>query len=125
MAESNLGCSVRERITSSLGRQRATGNRESYQERQIRLQDAPRTTQPSVHLDNAILPGRRVKRILDVAFTDDAQVSDNLQGSRAEHMVFVIREGLGRRDDDGVTGVGAEGVEILHVAANDSVLGRA
>ena len=40
-------------------------------------------------------------------------------------MIFVIREGLGRRDDDGVTGVGAEGVEILHVAANDSVLGRA
>ena len=89
------------------------------------MRDAPRTTQPSVQLDNAILPGRRVKRIPDVAFADDALVSNNLQGSRAEHMVFVIREGLGRRDDDRVAGVGAERVKILHVAANDSVLGRA
>jgi hypothetical protein len=57
-----------------------------------------------------------------VAFTDDTNVSDNLDSSRSEHVVLVVREGLGWSDDDRVTSMRAQWVEVLHVAADDSVL---
>ena len=49
-------------------------------------------------------------------------MSNNLESSRAKHVVFVIREGLGGGDDNGISGVCAERVEVFHVTANDSVL---
>jgi hypothetical protein len=56
--------------------------------------------------------------------SDDSDVSNDLDGSRPEHVVLIVREGLGRSDDDRISGVRAERVEVLHVAADDSVLSR-
>jgi hypothetical protein len=39
-------------------------------------------------------------------------------------MVLIIGKGLGRGDDDRISGMRAEWVEILHVAANNCVLDR-
>ena len=49
---------------------------------------------------------------------------DDLESSRPEHVVLVIWQSLRGRDDDRVTGVRAKRVEVLHVAADDSVLAR-
>lgn len=48
---------------------------------------------------------------------------DNLDGSGSEHVVFLVGQRLGGRDDDRVTCMCAERVKVFHVAANDGVLG--
>ena len=57
-----------------------------------------------------------------IAFSDDTDMSDDLDSGRSEHMVFVIRESLRRRDNDRVTGMCAQRVKVLHIAADDGVL---
>ena len=46
----------------------------------------------------------------------------HLERGGAQHVVLVVGERLGGRDDDGVAGVRPERVEVLHVAADDRVL---
>ena len=72
--------------------------------------------QPRVHFDDAVLQGGWVKSVLDVALPNDAQMPDDVNGRGAEHVVLFVAEGLRRGDDDGVAGVHAERVEVLHVA---------
>jgi len=49
-------------------------------------------------------------------------MSDNLDGSTPQHMVFLIRQSLRGRNDDGVTSVRSKRIKVLHVATNDRVL---
>ena len=58
----------------------------------------------------------------DVALSYDSNVSNDLNGSTPQHVVFLIRQSLRGRDDDGVPGVRPERIKVLHVAANDRVL---
>ena len=55
------------------------------------MRGVPGATKPSVHFDNAVLPRSRVEGILDVAFADNAQVPNDFEGRRPEHMVLVVR----------------------------------
>ena len=77
------------------------------------LGDVPRPTETRIDLDDAVLPPRRVERKLDVTLTNDAKMPDNLEGSRPKHVILVVRERLRRRDDDGVSGMDAQRVEVL------------
>ena len=49
-------------------------------------------------------------------------MADNLDGEGTEFMVFAVGECLRWSDDDALTRMDAEGVEILHVADGDAVV---
>ncbi len=88
-----------------------------------------------VHLDDVVRRGRGVLVLpggdlrprrqgeLDVAAALDAQGADDAQAGRAQHLVLLVGEGLAGRDHDAVAGVDAHGVEVLHVADGDAVVG--
>lgn len=50
---------------------------------------------------------------LDVALSNDAEVADDIDGGGPEHVVVGIRERLRRSDDNGVSRVDTERVEVL------------
>mmetsp|Transcript_72066 Transcript_72066/g.203447 ORF Transcript_72066/g.203447 Transcript_72066/m.203447 type:complete len:1095 (-) Transcript_72066:280-3564(-) len=103
-AECELGRDVSQRVTGRLGCQCTASG------------------QTGIHLDDAELLAQRVDGVLDVALADDAQVTNHLESALAKPEVFVVRERLRRGDDNGVAGVGADGVEVLHVADGDAVV---
>ena len=74
---------------------------------------------PGVYLDEVILEGIGIQRKLDVAAALNAKRPDELQGRIPEHVVFLVGQGLGRADHDGVAGVDAHGIQVLHVADGD------
>ncbi|GKT92902.1 LOW QUALITY PROTEIN: hypothetical protein Ct61P_10752 [Colletotrichum tofieldiae] len=80
--------------------------------------------QSGVDLDNAVLPGKGVQGILDVALSDNTQVADDVDSRGTKHVVVFVGQGLRRSNNDGVTGVNAERVEVLHVAHRDAVVLR-
>ena len=48
-------------------------------------------------------------------------MGDDVQGGGAEHLELLVRQGLGGRHHDGVAGVDAHRVEVLHGADGDDV----
>jgi hypothetical protein len=46
---------------------------------------------PSVHFNDAIFSGVRVERVLDIAFTNDTQMPDNLKSSTSKHVILIVR----------------------------------
>ncbi|ROV99906.1 hypothetical protein VMCG_06224 [Cytospora schulzeri] len=60
--------------------------------------------------------------ILDVALADDAQVANNLDGCGTEHVVLLVTQSLTGRNDNGVSSVDSERVEVLHVADSNAVV---
>ena len=88
----------------------------------LELLGLPGPTQTSVDLDDTVLAASRVERVLNVALSDDTKMPDDLEGGSTEHVVFVVRESLRRRNNNRVTSVRSERVKVLHVAANDCVL---
>ena len=50
---------------------------------------------------------------MDVAFSDDTEVPDDIDGCCSEHVVVGVREGLGRRNNDGISSVDTEGIKVL------------
>jgi hypothetical protein len=77
---------------------------------------------PGIDFDDAIFLGVGVQRVLNVTFSDDTQVPNDLESSRAKHMVFIIRKGLGGGNDDRISSVCTKRVKVFHVTADDSVL---
>ena len=72
-----------------------------------------------VDLNEVVVEGLGVKRKLDVAAALDLQRADDLERAVAEHVVFVVGQGLRGGDDDRVTGVDADRVDVLHRADGD------
>ena len=77
-----------------------------------------RAREAGVDFDDAVLLRGGVERVLDVALAYDAEVADDVHGGRAEHVVVRVGEGLRGRDDDGVSRMDAQGVEVLSVRQN-------
>ena len=77
---------------------------------------------PGVDLDDAVVAVLGMEGVLDIAFADDAQVADGLEGDLPQHVVFGVGQRLGRGDDDALARVDAHGVEVLHVADGDAVV---
>ena len=103
--EGDLGRDLRDGVTGGLGGQRGGPG------------DA------GVHFDDGIFKGVRVQRELTVAAADDVEGGDDVQGRGPEHLVLFVRQGLGGCHDDGVAGVDADRVEVLHGADRDDVAG--
>ena len=76
-----------------------------------------------VDLDNRVLEAVRVQGELAVAAAHDAEGGDDVQGGAAEHLVLPVRQGQCRRHDNGIAGVDADGVEVLHRADGDDIPG--
>mmetsp|Transcript_14281 Transcript_14281/g.23195 ORF Transcript_14281/g.23195 Transcript_14281/m.23195 type:complete len:1459 (-) Transcript_14281:343-4719(-) len=81
------------------------------------------TGKTRVNLNNSVLVRVRVEGVLNVALTNDAKVLDSLDGGVTEHLVIEVGEGLGRGDDNGITGVDTERIKVLHVTHGDAVVG--
>ena len=75
-----------------------------------------------IDFDNTVVFAFGVEGILYVAFADDAHMADDADGKFAEFVVFGVCEGLRWSDNDGLSGVDAEGVEVFHVADGDAVV---
>ena len=77
-----------------------------------------------VYLDDAVLEALRIQGILYVTAAGDTELGDNVERGGTEHLVLLIRQGLGRSHDDGVTGMDADRVEVLHVTYGDDIARR-
>jgi hypothetical protein len=104
VSQSNLSRSVSERVTGGLGSQ------------------SGRARQASVDLNDTVVESIGLQSVLNIALANDTQVTDDLDGSSTEHVVLLVRQGLTRGNDDTVTGVNSERVEVLHVANSDTVV---
>lgn len=105
VAETNLGSSVCERVTGSLGSK------------------SRRTRETGVDLDDSVVESVWLQSVLDVTLTNNTEMANNLDSGGTEHVVLLVAQGLGRRNDNGVTSVNAKGIEVLHVADGDAVVG--
>jgi hypothetical protein len=65
----------------------------------------------------------RIEGELDVAAASDVEGADDLDGGRPEHLVLVVGQRLTRGHHDGVAGVDAHRVDVLHVADDDAGVG--
>ena len=74
-----------------------------------------------VDLDDGIFKAVRVERKLAVAAADHAQRRDDVQRRAAQHLILPVRQRQRRRDDDGIAGVDADGIEVFHRADRDGV----
>ena len=103
VADGNFGGNLGDGIASGFGSQsRGTGN-------------------PGVYLDDRILKGGGVQGKLAVASAFHPQGPHNVEGGGAEHLKLFVREGHRRGHNDGIAGVDAHRVHILHGADGDAV----
>ena len=100
----DLGGDVGQRVPGRLARQGA------------------RARQAGVDLDHPVVGAVGVEGVLDVALADDAEVPDDVDGHGAEELHLLVVERLGGRHDDGLAGVDAHRVEVLHGADGDAVV---
>ena len=75
-----------------------------------------------VDFDQVVLERGGIQRELDVAAAFHPQGPDQLQGAVPEHMVFPVCQGLRGTYDDGVAGMDADRIQVLHVADRDRVV---
>ena len=91
---------------------------------------------PGIHLDDVVggvsLPrgadslghqGMGSQGKLNVAAALDPQPPDNLQAGGAQQLVLFVGEGLAGGHHDAVAGVDADGVQVLHIADGDAIVG--
>ena len=76
-----------------------------------------------IDLDDRILVGIRVQGQLHVAPAFDLQRGDDVQGCGAQHLIFPVGQRLRGGHHDGVAGVHAHGVDVLHGADLDHISG--
>ena len=79
------------------------------------------TADPGVHLDDGVLEAVGVERQLHVAAAHDAKMRDNVQGRLTQHLELLVRQGLGGGHHNGVAGVDAHRVQILHGAHGNHI----
>ena len=77
------------------------------------------TGHAGVDLDEVIAEGSRVQGKLDVAAALDFQGANQLQRAVTEQVVFLVGQRLAGGHHDGVAGVDAHGVDVLHITDGD------
>src|SRR5690554_4682264 len=81
------------------------------------------TGYPRVHLDHDHTAGVRIDAELYVGAAGfHTDLTQHRQGGVPHDLVFLVGQGLGRGNSDGVTGVHAHGVEVLDGADDDAVV---
>ena len=78
---------------------------------------------PGIHLDHHHAPIGRVDAELDVGATGlDTHLAQHRQRGVAHDLPFLVRERLGRRHGNGITGVHAHRIHVLDAAHDDAVV---
>ena len=78
-------------------------------------------THAGIDLDDRILEGVGVQGELAVAAAFHLQGGDDVQGGPAEHLILLVGQGQRRSHHDGVAGMHAYGVNVLHGADGNHV----
>ena len=81
-----------------------------------------RARQAGIDFDDAIVVRLGIEGKLDVALAHDAEVTDALDGDVLQHLHLLILQRTGRRNDDALAGMDAEGVEVLHRSDGEAVV---
>lgn len=71
------------------------------------------TKLPSTDFDYAVFLRDRVKRILNVAFTNDTKMTDDVNCSCTKHVIICIRKCLRGGDNDRVSRMDTKRVKVL------------
>ena len=82
-----------------------------------------RTGNAGVDLDQVVLRGVRIQCELDVTAAFDLQLGDELDGGVVQHLLIFLAQGHDGSDDQTVTGVNADGVDVFHAADGDGMAG--
>ena len=80
-----------------------------------------RTGYTGVYLDDRVFERLRIECELHVAAALDAQLGDDVERRGAQHLIFLVAQGLAGRNDDRVACVHADGVDVFHVTDRDRV----
>ena len=80
-----------------------------------------RARNAGVDFDDRIFETVGMQRELAVTAALDAEFGDDIERSRAQHLIFFIRKRDGGRDDDGIARVDPDGVEVFHRADGEHV----
>ena len=78
---------------------------------------------PGIHLDEVVVEGLGVQGKLDVAPAFDFQLPDDFQCAVPEQVILFIGQGLAGTHHDGVAGMNAHRVNVLHIAYRDDRVG--
>ena len=104
IAQRNLGSHKCQRIAGSLGC------------------ECGRAGQTGIHLNHAIIVCLGVEGVLYVTFAHDAQVTDALGRKFLKHLHLFVAQRAGGSHHDGLTGVDAQRVEVLHACHGETVV---
>ena len=74
------------------------------------------TGHTGVDLDHGVFKAVRIQGKLAVAAAFDTHGGDDAEGRRTKHLVFFVREGHSRGDNNAVAGVDAHRIEVFHGA---------
>ena len=66
-----------------------------------------------IYLDDAVLAGRRVQGVLNVALAHNTEVPNYVDRGRPEHVVVGVRQRLRRCHHNGIASVDPERVKVL------------
>ncbi len=80
------------------------------------------TAQACIYLDYAVIVGVRIECVLDIAFTDDAQMADRLFRKFLQETQFFLVERAGRRHDNTLTGMDAQRIDVFHAGHREAVV---
>ena len=103
VAQRNLRRHLGNRVTGGLGSQRG------------------RTGYTRIYLDNTVFKGFRMQRILYVTSSGNIQLIDDVQSRASKHLILLVPQCLGRSNYDGVSGVNANRIDVLHITYGDAV----
>src|SRR5262249_3720299 len=83
-----------------------------------------RARQACVDLDDAVVEATRIERELDVALSDDAEVSNRTERAITQELVLLVVQRLTRSNDDRLARVNAHWIDVFEAAHDDAVVLR-
>ena len=104
IADGNFGGNLRNGVSRRLRRQRRG------------------TADTRIDLDDIVAIAVRIECILRVAAAFDIQLTDDAERRTAQHLIVMIGQRLRRCDNDAVSRMNTDGIEVLHAADRDAVV---
>ena len=104
VTQTKFGGNKSKRITCSLGSQ------------------CRRARKTGINLYDTVVLRFGVERILHIAFSHNTDVTDDANSQLAKFMILRIGKSLRRSNDDGLSGMNAQRVKVLHITNGDAVI---
>ncbi|KAF5059194.1 hypothetical protein DSECCO2_338460 [anaerobic digester metagenome] len=78
-----------------------------------------RTGNPWIDFNDVVVKGVGMQRQLDIAAALNLQGPDDLERAVAQHLILPVRQRQSRSHDDGIPGMDADRIHVLHGADGD------